>query len=89
MTTGNTKLLTIKIIVDKVMSLLFNMLSKLVTAFLPRSKSHLITWLQSPSSVIWEPEKIKPATVYIVSSIYWPQSDETRYHDLSFLNVEF
>ena len=49
--------------VDKVMSLLFNMLSRLVIAFLPRSKHLLISWLQSPSAVILEPPKIKSATV--------------------------
>ena len=53
--------------VGKVMSLPFNMLSKLVIAFLPRSKSLLISWLQSPSAVILEPKKIKSVTVYIVS----------------------
>ena len=51
----------------KVMSLLFNMLSRLVIAFLPRSKCLLISWLQSPSAVILEPKKIKSVTVYIVS----------------------
>ena len=55
--------LTIWIIVTKVMSLLFNMLSRFVIAFLPRSKCHLILWLQSPSAVILEPKKIKSATV--------------------------
>ena len=49
------------------MSLLFSMLSRLVIAFLPRSKRLLISWLQSPSSVILEPKKIKPVTVSIVS----------------------
>ena len=53
--------------VGKVMSLLFNMLSRLVIAFLPRSKRLLITWLQSPSAVILEPKKIKSVTVSIVS----------------------
>ena len=52
---------------DKVMSLLFNMLSRLVIAFLPRSKHLLISWLQSPSAVILEPPKIKSVTVSIVS----------------------
>ena len=50
--------------VDKAMSLLFNMLSRLVITFLPRSKRLLISWLQSPSAVILEPRKIKSATVY-------------------------
>ena len=54
--------------VGKVMSLLFNMLSRLVIGFLPRSKYLLISWLQSPSAVILEPKKIKSVTVSIVSS---------------------
>ena len=70
------------------MSLLFNMLSRLVITFLPRSKRLLISWLQSPSAVILEPKKIKPLTVSIVSP-YIHKSDGTRRHDLSFLNVEF
>ena len=53
--------------VDKVMSLLFNMLSRLVIAYLPRSKRLLISWLQSPSAVIFEPPKIKSDTVSTVS----------------------
>ena len=53
--------------VGKVTSLLFNMLSRFVIAFLPRSKRLLISWLQSPSTVILEPKKIKPVTVSIVS----------------------
>ena len=57
MTTGKTIALTGQIFVDKVMSLLFNMLSRLVITFLPRSKRLLISWLQSPSAVIWSPEK--------------------------------
>ena len=67
MTTGKTIALTRWTFVGKVMSLLFNMLSRLVIAFLPRSKRLLISWLQSPSAVILEPRKIKPATVYTVS----------------------
>ena len=63
MTTGKTIALTRQTFVDKVMSLLFNMLSRLVIAFLPRSKHLLISWLQSPSAVILEPQKIKSATV--------------------------
>ena len=54
-------------IIDKVMSLLFNMLSGLVITFLPRSKRLLISWLQSPCAVILEPKKIKSVTVSIVS----------------------
>ena len=53
--------------VGKVMSLLFNMLSRLVIAFLPRSKHLLISWLQSPSAVILEPRKTKSATVFTIS----------------------
>ena len=67
MTTGKTIALTRRTFVDKVMSLLFNMLSRLVITFLPRSKRLLISWLQSPSAVIWEPSKIKSDTVSIVS----------------------
>ena len=67
MTSGKTTALTTQIFVGKVMSLLFNMLSRLVTAFLPRSKYLLISWLQSPSAVILEPSKIKSLTVSIVS----------------------
>ena len=84
MTTGKTIALTRWTLVGKVMSLLFNMLSRLVITFLPRSKHLLISWLQSPSAVILEPKKIKSDTV----PIYFPRSDGTRCHDLRFLNVE-
>ena len=67
MTTGKTTALTRRTFIDKVMSLLFNMLPRLVTTFLPRSKQLLISWLQSPSVVILEPRKIKSATVSTVS----------------------
>jgi len=67
MTTGKTIALTRQTFVDKVMSLLFNMLSRLIITFLPRSKHLLISWLQSPSAVILEPRKIKSATVSTVS----------------------
>ena len=67
MTTGKTIALTRWTFVGKVMSLLFNMLSRLVIAFLLRSKHLLISWLQSPSAVILEPPKIKSDTVSIVS----------------------
>ena len=70
--------------VDKVISLLFNMLSRLVITFLPRSKRLLISWLQSPSAVILEPRKISHCF-----PIYLPWSDGNEYHDLSFLNVSF
>ena len=68
MTTGKTIALTIWTFVSKVISLLFNMLSRLVIAFLPRSKCLLISWLQSPPAVILEPKVIKSVTV----SIYLP-----------------
>ena len=67
MTTGKTIALTRRIFVAKVMSLLFNVLSRLMTAFLPRSKHLLISWLQSPSAVILEPQKLKSVTVSIAS----------------------
>ena len=67
MTTGKARALTRWTFVGKVMSLLFNMLSRLVTTFLPRSKRLLISWLQSPSAVMLEPPKIKSVTVSIVS----------------------
>ena len=67
MTTGKTIAFTIRTFVGKVMSLLFNMLSRLVITFLQRSKRLLISWLQSPSAVILEPRKIKSDTVSTVS----------------------
>ena len=67
MTTGKTIALTRQTLVSKVMCLLLNMLSRLVTTFLPRSKRLLISWLQSPSAVILEPRKIKSDTVSTVS----------------------
>ena len=96
MNTGKTIALTRWTFVGKVMSLLLNMLSRLVITFLPRSKRLLISWLQSPSVVILEPKKIKSDTVSTVSSsisheidgIWSHLSDGTRCHDLSFLNVE-
>ena len=66
-TTGKTVALTRWTFVGKVMSLIFNMLSRFVIAFLPRSKHLLISWLQSPSAVILEPKKIKSVTVSTVS----------------------
>ena len=67
MTTGNTIALTRQTFVGKVMSLLLNMLSRIVIAFLPRSKHLLISWLQSLSAVILEPKKINAVTVSIFS----------------------
>ena len=70
MTTGKTIALTRWTSVGKVMSLLFNMLSRLLITFLPRSKHFLIPWLQSPSAVILEPRETKSATVSTVSPSY-------------------
>ena len=87
MTTGKTIALTRQTFVNKVSSLLFNMLSRLVTVFLQRSKHLWISWLQSPSAVILEPKKIKSVCFHCFP-IYLPWSDGTGCHDLSFLNVE-
>ena len=83
-TTGKTIALTRWTFVGKVVSLLFNKLSRLIITFLPRSKCLLIPWLQSPSAVILEPKQLKSVIISIVS----PQSDGTGCHDLRFLNVE-
>ena len=88
MTTEKTIALTRWTFVGKVMPLLFNMLSRLVIVFLPRSKRLLISWLQSPSAVIWEPPENKVSYCFHCFLIYLPWSDGTRCHDLSFLNVE-
>ena len=87
MTTGKTIALTRQTSVGKIMSLLFNMLSRLVIDFLPRNKCLLISWLQSPSAVILEPPKIVSHCFHCFP-IYFPWSDGTRCHDLRFLNVE-
>ena len=70
MITGKTIALTIQTFVSKVMSLLFNTLSRFITALLPRSKCLLISWLQSPSTVILEPQKIKSDIVSTVSHLF-------------------
>ena len=88
-TTGKSIALTRQTFVGKLMSLLFNMLSRLLITFLPRSKCLLISWLQSPSAVILEPPPNKASHCFHCFSIYLPWSDGTRCHDLSFLNVEF
>ena len=85
MTTGKTIALTRCTLVDKVMTLLFNMLSRLVITFLPRSKRLLIPWLQSPSAVILEPPKNKVSHCFPCFPIYLPWSDGTGCHDLSSL----
>ena len=85
MTTGKTIALTRQTFVSKVMSLFFNMLSRLVITFIPRSKRLFTSWLQSPSAVILEPRKVKSATVSpsICHEVMGPDAC-----DLSFLNVE-
>ena len=88
MTTGKTIALTRQTFAGKVTSLLFNMLSRLVITFLPRSKRLSISWPQSPSAVILEPPKLV-CHCFHCFPIYFPWSDGTRCHDLSFLNIEF
>ena len=89
MTTGKTIALTRQTFVDKVISLLFNMLSRLVIAFLPRSKCLLISWLWSPSAVILEPKKIKSLTVSIVFLSICHEVMGLDAMISTFLNVEF
>ena len=88
MTTGKMITLTRWTFVGKVMSLLFNMLSRFVIAFLPGSKHLLISWLQLPSTEVLEPPKIKSITVSIVSPSICKEV-MGGCHDLSFLNLEF
>ena len=88
MTSGKTIALTRWTFVSKLMSLLFNVLPRLVIAFLPRSKCLLISWLQSPSAVILEPKKIISHCFHCFP-IYLPRSDGTRCHDLSFWMLSF
>ena len=71
MVTGKTIALTIWTFVSKVMSLLFNMLSRFIIDFFQRNKCLLISWLQSPSAVILDPKKIKPVTASIISRNNW------------------
>ena len=87
MTTGKTIALIRRTFVGKVMSLLFNMLSRMVITSLPRRKRLLISWLQSPSAVILESPKIKSVTVSIVSPLICHEVMEPD--AISFLNVEF
>ena len=88
-TTGKTIALTRWTFIGKVMSLLFNMLSRFVIAFLPRSKRLLISWLQSLSTVILEPKKIKPLTLSIIFPFFCHEVMEPDAMILVFLNVEF
>ena len=87
-TTGKTIALTRWTFVGKVISLLLNMLSRLVISFLPGSKRLLISWLQSPSAVILEPPKNKVWHCFHCFPIYFPWNDGTRCYHLHFLNVE-
>ena len=89
MTTGKTVTFTIRTFVGNVISLLFNMLSRLTIAFLPRSKSLLISWLQSPYAVILEPKKIKSLTVSIVSPSIYHEVMGLDAMIFFFFNVEF
>ena len=89
MTTGKTIALTMWTFVGKGMTLLFNMLSRLVIAFLPRSMCLFISWLQSPSAVILELKKIKSVTVSIVSSSICHEVMGPDAMIFVFLNVEF
>ena len=88
MTTGKTIALTRWTLVSKGMSLLLNILSRLVITFLPRSKPLLLSWLQSPSAVIWEPQRNKIWHCFHCFPTYIPWSDGTGCHDLRFLSVE-
>ena len=89
MTTGKTVALTRQTFVHKGMALLFNMLSRFVIAFLPKSKCRLISWLQLPSAVIFGAQEKKICHCVHLFPIYLPWSDGIACHDLSFLNVEF
>ena len=89
MTTWKTVALSRQTFAGKVMSLLFNMLSRLVITFLPRSKHLLISWLESLSAFILEPPQNKVCHCSHCFPICLPWSDRTRIHDLSCLNVEF
>ena len=88
MTTGKTIALTRWAFIDKVMSLLFNMLSRLVITFLPRSKRLLISWLHSSFVVILKPHKVKSVTVSTVSPSIYHEVMGPEAMDLSFLKVE-
>ena len=88
MTTGKTISLTIWTFVSKVMSLLLKTLSRFIIAFLPRSKRLLMSWLQSPSTVILEPKKIV-CHCFCCFPISLPWNDETRCHDLHFWMLSF
>ena len=88
MTIGKPTALSICTFVSKLMSLLFNMLLRFVIAFLPRNKCLLVTWLQSPSTVIFEPKK-RNLSLFQVFPLLLPWSGGTRCHDLRFMNLNF
>ena len=87
MTTGKTIASTIRTFVHRVMSLLFNTLSRFVIAFLSRSKHLLISWLHSPSIMILEPKNRKSVTISTFSPLYLSWSNGAEWHDLSFSNI--
>ena len=87
MTTGKNIALTRQTFDGKVISLFFNILSRLVMTFLPKNKHLLISWLQSPSAVILEPPQNKVWRCFHCFPIYFPWSDGTRCHDLHFLKI--
>ena len=89
MTIRKTIVLTIRIFVSKAMSLFFNMLSRFFIAFLLRSKRLLISWLRSPSAVIFGAQENKDCHCFHCFSIYLPWSDGTRCHDLCFWMLNF
>ena len=88
MTAGKTKALAVQMFIGKVMSLLYNMLSRFIIAFLPRRKHLLISWLQSPSIVILEPEKRKSVCFHFLP-IYLPWNNGTRYMIIVFWMLSF
>ena len=88
-TTRNIIAFTIWTFVSKVMSVLFNMLSRFIIYFLPRSKHLLISWMHPSFAVILEPPQIKIFPCFHFFPTYMPWSDGTRCHDFSFLTVEF
>ena len=89
MSSGKTTALTMQTFVSKVMSLLFNTLSRFVMAFLPRSNCLLISWLQSPSAVILESKKRKSVTRFYIFPFYLTWSGGAGCHDLNFLILSF
>ena len=89
MATGKIVALTIQIFVGKIISLIFNMLSRFVIACLPRNKHLLISWLQPLSTVILEPKKIKSVIVLTFSSFLCHEVMGSVFQELSFWDVEF